>query len=323
MYKRLISIFVALGVGMSSSAFANEEGFDAYVDKLKVEAREKGISEPIIGAAFNGIKYTAHAVKADNNQPEKKLLLEQYITRAVPDWKVKQANRLYQQNKEALERIGKQYGVQPRFIVALWGVESNFGKIQGNYNVVEALATLAYDGRREALFRKQVMAALEILQDGHITIDDMKGSWAGAMGQCQFMPTSYLTYAVDGNGDGKADIWNTKADVFASAANYLKLSGWNSEYTWGRPVKLSQVLAESYEGTETEKGKTLAEWKKLGVMNSSHGALPAADIQAWLIQPDGGEGKSYLIYENYRTLLKWNRSHYFALAVSALADRIQ
>ncbi len=189
MHKRLISIFVAIGMGLSSSAFASEEGFDAYVDKLKVEARGNGISEPIIDAAFDGIKYTARAVKADNNQPEKKLSLEQYITRAVPDWKVKQANRLYQQNKVALERIGKQYGVQPRFIVALWGIESNFGKIQGNYHVVEALATLAYDGRREALFRKQVMAALEILQDGNISIADMKkvlglGQWV-SVNSCQ------------------------------------------------------------------------------------------------------------------------------------------
>lgn len=323
MNKRLISVLVALGMGVSFSALANEQGFDAYVNKLKVEAREKGISEPIIDSAFKGIKYKAHAVKADKNQPEKKVTLDQYIVRAVPDWKVKQANRLYNENRVELDRIGKLYGVQPRFIVALWGIESNFGKIQGNYHVVEALTTLAFDGRREALFRKQVMAALEILQDGAIKIEDMKGSWAGAMGQCQFMPTSYLTYAADGNNDGKADIWNTKEDVFASAANYLKLSGWNDTYTWGRQVRLSKTLSDTLMGTEAEKGKTLAEWQKLGVRTTNYTLLPNEDIQAWLIQPDGGNGKTYLIYENYRTLMKWNRSHYFALAVSALADRIQ
>lgn len=226
MHKRLVSAFVALGLGLSTAAWAADEGFDSYVEGLKSEAREKGISESIINSAFDGITFTERAVKADKNQPEKKLTLDEYIPRAVPDWKVKQANQLYQKHKAALEEIGQRYGVQPRFIVALWGVESNFGRLMGNYNVVEALSTMAYEGRREAFFRNQVMAALEILDAGHIAPKDMKGSWAGAMGQPQFMPTSFLSYAVDGNGDGKIDIWQTEADVFASAANYLKNAKW-------------------------------------------------------------------------------------------------
>ncbi|WP_434144799.1 lytic murein transglycosylase [Photobacterium leiognathi] len=322
MHKRLISAVVALGLGISSTAFAADEGFNAYINKLKAEARSKGISEPILDSAFDGITFTHRAVKADKNQPEKKLTLNQYIPRAVPDWKVKQARRLYHENKETLDRIGKEYGVQPRFIVALWGVESNFGKLQGNYHVVEALTTLAYEGRREELFRKQVMAALQILQEGHITIDEMRGSWAGAMGQCQFMPTSYLTFAVDGNNDGKADIWNTKADVFASAANYLKKSGWNDKYTWGRQVQIPSSLSDSLKGTDADKGKTLAQWQALGVRTLSGANLPQEDIEAWLVQPDDNHGRAYLVYGNYQTLMKWNRSHYFALAVSHLADKI-
>ncbi|MEZ8740267.1 lytic transglycosylase domain-containing protein [Photobacterium swingsii] len=321
MYKRLISVLVAIGIGTSTAAFA-DEGFDKYVESLKTEAKESGISSSTITAAFEGITFTERAVKADKNQPEKKLTLDEYIPRAVPDWKVKQANQLYQKHRKTLEAVGKKYGVQPRFIVALWGVESNFGRLMGNYNVVEALSTLAYEGRREAFFRKQVMAALQILDEGHIAAKDMKGSWAGAMGQPQFMPTSFLTFAVDGNNDGRVDIWNTQADVFASAANYLSKSGWDDAYTWGRQVSIPS-LPENLKGVQLEKAKTLSEWQGLGVRKLDGSALPNVDIDAWLIQPDDQHGRAYLIYDNYQTLLKWNRSHYFALAVSHLADRIR
>ncbi|HIF9340144.1 TPA: lytic murein transglycosylase [Photobacterium damselae] len=323
MKKRLVSALVAFGLGMSSSVFAADAGFDKYVEGLKAEAREKGISEQIINEAFTGIEFKHRAVKADKNQPEKKLTLDQYIPRAVPQWKVKQANRLYREHYTDLQRIGKQFGVQPCFIVALWGVESNFGKFTGKYNVVEALATMAYEGRREAFFRGQVMDALQILNEGHIKPSEMKGSWAGAMGQPQFMPSSYLTFAADGNNDGKADIWNTTEDVFASAANYLHKSGWNDEYTWGRQVKVPTTLNSALIGVERDKGKTLSQWQALGVRTVSGQQLPTEDIQAWLVQPDDQHGRAYLIYENYQTLLKWNRSHYFALAVSHLADQIQ
>ncbi|OAN18468.1 lytic transglycosylase [Photobacterium jeanii] len=321
MYKRLISVLVAIGIGASSTAFA-DEGFDKYVEGLKVEAKQNGISDEILASAFDGITFTERAVKADKNQPERKLTLDEYIPRAVPDWKVKQANELYQQHKTTLEAIGNKYGVQPRFIVALWGVESNFGRLMGNYNVIEALSTLAYEGRREAFFRKQVMAALQILDEGHITAKEMKGSWAGAMGQPQFMPTSFLTFAVDGNNDGRVDIWKTKADVFASAANYLSKSGWDDTYTWGRQVSIP-TLSKDLKGVQLEKAKSLQEWQALGVRKLNGDALPNVDIDAWLIQPDDQKGRAYLIYGNYQTLLKWNRSHYFALAVSHLADRIK
>ncbi|PSW18737.1 lytic murein transglycosylase [Photobacterium sanctipauli] len=323
MQKRLISALVALGLGFSSVALSADEGFDKYVEGLKVEAREKGISEAIINSAFDGITFTERAVKADKNQPERKLTLDEYIPRAVPDWKVKQANDLYQKHKPALERIGKQYGVQPRFIVALWGVESNFGRLMGNYNVIEALSTLAYEGRREAFFRTQVMAALEILDAKHISPEDMKGSWAGAMGQPQFMPTSFLSYAVDGNNDGKIDIWQTEADVFASAANYLKQANWNDDYTWGRQVNIPGNIDRNLLGVDKEKARKLSDWQRLGVRRLNGQALPEVDINAWLIQPDDNKGRAYLVYGNYQSLLLWNRSHYFALAVSHLADQIR
>ncbi|ANU37013.1 lytic murein transglycosylase [Vibrio scophthalmi] len=320
--KKLLS--VVLGLTITSSVFAQEKSFEQYVELLKIQALENGISEPIVTSAFADVTFKPRAVKADRNQPEKKLTLDEYIPRAVPEWKVKQAKELYKEHKAELTRIGEEYGVQPRFIVALWGVESNFGKFTGNYSVVDALSTMAYEGRREEFFRKELMSALTILDQGHIDVDDMKGSWAGAMGQCQFMPSSFLSFAADGNGDGKKDIWNTKADVFASTANYLSQSGWDDSYTWGRQVKLPANFDMSIEGRVEGKQKTLTEWNKLGVTRYDGRPLPKLDndIEAWLTAPDQADGRVYLVYNNYNVLMKWNRSYYFALAVSHLADRI-
>jgi len=318
--KKLLS--VALGLAIASSAYANEGTFEQYIEGLKSEARDKGISEQVINQAFAEVEHKPRAVKADKNQPEKRLTLDEYIPRAVPDWKVKQAKSLYKEHYAELSRIGEEYGVQPRFIVALWGVESNFGRFTGNYPVIDALSTMAYDGRREAFFRQETMAALQILDEGHIQFEDFKGSWAGAMGQCQFMPSSFLTYAADGNGDGKKDIWNTEADVFASAANYLSQSGWNDTFTWGRQVKLPSGFNMDLEGRVEGKEKTLAEWNQLGITRYDGSSLPQVDVDAWLTAPDNANGRVYLVYNNYNVLMKWNRSYYFALAVSHLADRI-
>ena len=309
--------------GVQDSA-TQETKFNAYLETLKQEAKDKGISDATITAAFKDVVFKPLSVKADNNQPEKKLTLDEYIPRAVPAWKIKQAKHLYHEHFDDLKRIGETYGVQPRFIVALWGVESNFGRYTGNHNVVGALSTLAFDGRREALFRKQTIAALQIMNQGHISAEEMKGSWAGAMGQCQFMPTSFLAYAQDGNGDGKKDIWTTKADVFASTANYLKTEGWDDKYTWGRQIKVPHGIDSALQGRDAEKGKYLQEWQKLGVTNLDGSPLPKLneDIKAWLIMPDDEAGRSYLVYNNYNVLMHWNRSYYFALAVSTLADKI-
>lgn len=314
-----------LGCSVSLSSFATEEDdFQAYVKTLKQEASQAGITQPTIDLAFKSVTFKPKSVTADNNQPEKKLTLDEYIPRAVPDWKIKQAKDLYHENFDDLQRIGKQYGVQPRFIVALWGVESNFGRFTGGYNVIDALTTLAFDGRREAFFRKQTIAALTIIDEGHISAEKMKGSWAGAMGQCQFMPTSFLSFAQDGDGDGKKDIWTTKADVFASAANYLKQEGWDDTYTWGRQIHVPAGIDENLQGRDDDKGKLLQQWSKLGITNLDGSPLPKLnqDIKAWLIMPDDEAGRSYLVYNNYNVLMKWNRSYYFALAVSTLADSI-
>ena len=216
----------------------SQAGFEEYIKALKAEALTKGYSQDLIDSSFANVKFHKRAVVADRKQPEKVETLDTYLPKRVPGWKIKKARKLYKEHQEILTEIGNKYDVQPRFIVALWGLETNFGKFTGGYNVISALSTLAYEGRREAFFKKQLWASLTILKQGHINIADMKGSWAGAMGQNQFMPTSFLAYSVDGDGDGKKDIWHNQVDIFASMANYLQKEGWNGDLTWGRQVKL-------------------------------------------------------------------------------------
>jgi peptidoglycan lytic transglycosylase B len=310
--------------------------FAEYVAQLKVEALEqKKYSAELVNAAFASVKYYKRAVKADRSQPEKVETLDTYLPKRLPKWKVDKARVLYKKHQKLLTQIGEQYGVQPRFIVALWGLETNFGKYTGNYNVVSALTTLAYDGRREVFFKKQLWAALQILSEGHISANKMIGSWAGAMGQNQFMPTSFLAYAVDGDGDGKKDIWTNTADVFASVANYLKNEGWNDSLTWGRQVKLPENFDNSLaipKNTGSRKKwlaawkkreKTLFEWQSLGIRRTDGTSLPQVDIKAALVFPDDEKGRAYLAYDNYKSLMHWNLSYYFVSSVGHLSDRIK
>ncbi len=333
----------ALGLSANIASFSveakkkelSQEGFDQYVAQLKVEALEKGYSQAMVDSSFAKVKFHQRAVKADRSQPEKVETLDTYLPKRVPKWKVDKARALYKEHQALLTDVGEKYNVQPRFIVALWGLETNFGKIMGNYNVVSALSTLAYEGRREAFFKKQLFAALTILEEGHIDIENMKGSWAGAMGQNQFMPTSFLAYAVDGDGDGKKDIWQNQADVFASMANYLQKEGWSDELTWGRQVKLPEGFDTSLaipKNTGSRKNwlkawsqteKTLAEWQALGVRRVDGTNLPNVDIKAALVFPDDENGRVYLAYDNYKSLMHWNLSYYFVSSVGHLSDRIK
>jgi len=312
-----------------------EEGFKQYVVELKAEALTQGFEQLLIDESFAKVKFHKRAVKADRKQPEKVETLDNYLPKRIPSWKIKKARVLYKEHKEILTQIGNDYGVQPRFIVALWGLETNFGKFTGGYNVVSALSTLAYEGRREVFFKKQLWAALTILDEGHIKIDNMKGSWAGAMGQNQFMPTSFLAYAVDGDGDGKKDIWQNQVDIFSSMANYLQKEGWNDELTWGRQVKLPQNFDTSLaipKNTGSRKNwlkawsnteKTLSQWQALGIRRTDGTNLPNVDIKAALVFPDDKNGRAYLAYDNYKSLMHWNLSYYFVSSVGHLSDRIK
>jgi membrane-bound lytic murein transglycosylase B len=311
----------------NTEAVGVDRQFSDYLLQLKAEAKMKGFSAEFLEPVFASIKMREKVVIADKNQPESKLTLDKYLSTRVPDWKVKQAVEKMREHSELLDKVEKQYGVQKRFIVALWGNESNFGRIQGNHPVLSSLASLAFDGRREALFKKQFFAALTILSEGHVSIDGFNGSWAGAMGQSQFMPTSFLAYAVDGNGDGKKDIWTTPEDVFASIANFLSTEGWDSTQTWGRQVKLGDDFGTStinkYSGLAKDKMLRMSAWTILGVTKFDGSELPAVNVKASLILPDDADGRIYLAYNNFHTLMRWNRSLYFGVSVGYLADRIR
>lgn len=305
---------------ISLNAYAEQGTFDQYVTHLRQEAIAKGFSKELVGKAFADIKLRHKVIHQDKNQPEFKLTLDTYIPRALPDWKVAKARQVAKKYHDLLIKLGKKYQVQPRFIVALWGIESNFGRLTGHYDLMSSLTSLAYDGRRGTFFKKQVMAVLTIMRDEAMSRDQLKGSWAGAMGQVQFMPTTYLAYAVDEDGDGKRDIWHSVPDALGSAANYLHQLGWRNDLTWGRQVKLTQSL--SAKQLEKEQARSLSQWNALGVRRYNLKPLPKRDVQAHLVIPDDKHGRIYLTYANYQALLKWNRSNYFAVTVGILADRI-
>jgi len=328
---------ILLSASLSTSVLAEQKtqaDFDVYVAALKKEALEKGYDEALVEQALATAKFKKKVISADKNQPEVKETLETYLPKRVPQWKIDRARKLYKENQEVLEKVAKEYGVQARFIVALWGLESNFGKIQGGHSVIASLVTLAFDGRRETMYKNQLWAALDILKEGHITLDKFKGSWAGAMGQTQFMPTSFNAYAVDYNGDGRKDIWTTEEDAFASIANYLKQAGWNDDLTWGRQVKLPEGFDNANilkRGTKTrsqwleywkDSERSLADWQAIGVRKMDGSDLPNVDVTAAMVMPDDVNGRMYLAYDNYKALMHWNRSYYFATSVGYLSDRI-
>ena len=317
----LKSILIIAALLLPTQAIAVPDAkFLKWLEGVRTEARANGISDSILERSLTGIEPIPRVIELDRNQPESTITFTQYITRIVNGTRVNTGRTKLDEHIKILEEVGREFGVQPRFIVALWGIETNFGQFTGGFSVVNALATLAYDGRRSSYFRGELMKALQILEEGHILPENMKGSWAGAMGQSQFMPSSFLTYAHDQNGDGTKDIWNTQADVFASAANYLKGVGWNDDLTWGREIKLPADFDVSIASLDFV--KSIGDWQQLGVRRTDGTDLPLRDLPASIILPGGPEQPAFMIYENYRAILRWNRSHYFAIAVGLLSDRI-
>jgi membrane-bound lytic murein transglycosylase B len=295
--------------------------FPVWLEAFKAEALSKGIDARTVETALAGVEPIARVIELDRKQPESTMTFAQYQERVVTASRIAAGRERFLEHQVLLRRIGDKFGVQPRYIVALWGIESDFGRHTGGFSVIASLATLAHDGRRSAYFRAELLNALKILEAGHIGLEAMTGSWAGAMGQSQFMPSSFLNFAYDFDGDGRRDIWTTPADVFASAANYLARSGWRDDQTWGRQVRLPDGFDAALAGLKIT--KYLDEWQRLGVRRVDGADLPTRRLAASLIRPEkSGAGPAYLVYRNYRTILKWNRSNYFALAVSRLSDAI-
>jgi len=257
-------------------------------------------------------------LELDNSQPEFVQTFTRYLSLRVTPNQVTKGKNLLQEHAALLAQVEQRYGVQPHYLVAFWAIESNFGSATGGFSVLQALATLAYDPRRAEFFRRELLTALQIIDDGHITAERMSGSWAGAMGQLQFMPSVFYQYGIDGDNDGKIDIWNSLPDVFNSAANFLSESGWQGDERWGREVLLPEDFDFSLSGADT---KSLQEWSDLGVRLVSGAALPVVDMEAMVVLPAGAKGPAFLAYQNYQATMAYNPSTFYALTVGHLADR--
>lgn len=312
----------AAAVSTSPSAV---KSFQDWLGAFRSEASQKGISGKTLESALTGVHPIPRVIELDRRQPEFTQTFWRYLDSTVSDARVRDGIERAQQNQAILAQLEKTYGVPERYLVAFWGLETNYGRNLGGFPVVSALATLAFDGRRNTFFRTELIDALKVIDAGHITPDKMVGSWAGAMGQTQFMPSTFLRHAVDQTGDGRIDIWAQTADALGSGANYLKSLGWDSARTWGREVKLPPAFdaaLASLDGGASETLKTLDEWAALGITAIDGARLPRQPIRAALILPAGQKGPAFLVYDNFRAILKWNRSTFYALAIGHLADRI-
>jgi membrane-bound lytic murein transglycosylase B len=309
-----------------------QPSFSEWLAELRTEAIGRGLREETVDKALATVEEPLPVVlERDRSQAETVLPLETYIARQTRPAIVRSGRQMAARHADLLKRIDERYAVPPGVIMAVWGIESNFGRFTGVRPIVGALATLAWDPRRSTLFRNELFSALEILDRGYIELANMKGSWAGAMGQPQFMPSSYLKYAEDFDGDTRRDIWKSPDDIFASIANYLKGSGWADGERWGREVKLSPAVKQivAVDVTRREGGcraqremtvsLPLSEWQRLGVRQVNGAALPTADVEASLVS---GTTRHFLVYRNYDVLLDYNCAHAYALSVGLLSDRV-
>jgi membrane-bound lytic murein transglycosylase B len=306
--------------------------FEAWLSDLVAEARTRGFEDDLLEQTVADLQPLQRVIRSDRTQAEVLVTFERYMQSRVTPAMIRQGRELAAAHRRVLGEVERTYEVPGRFVLAIWGIETRYGRVMGDTPVFQALATLAWEPRRSAFFRGELFDALTMAARGYIEPDSMKGSWAGAMGHAQFMPSSYLKYAVDFDGDGRRDIWRSTPDALASVANYLKGHGWQGGWTWGREVRVPASAREAVAGgapsrtegcgamrTMTER-LPLARWQELGVRRLNGRALPTAAIDAALVNV--GE-RSFLVYPNYDALLRYNCAHNYALTVAALADRLQ
>lgn len=293
--------------------------FRAWLKDFRKQAKKSGYSRATLDAALNDLEPNPKVIHLNNFQPEFSKPIWEYLDGAVSDNRITKGKALLVEHDALLKEIYDIYSIPPRYLVAIWGMETSFGALTGGFNAFEALATLGYKGKRTKFARTQLMAALQIVESGNKSADAMTGSWAGAMGQTQFIPTIYLTFAVDHDGNGTKDIWADLGDVFASTSNYLASSGWQQDRSWGREVTLPQGF--DYGLADRSKKLSLTEWSAHGVTFAKGSAIPQLDRMASIIAPAGHQGPAFMIFENFRAVLRYNNSTSYALAVCLLADQ--
>ena len=289
-----------------------------FLAQVRAEALHQGVSPAVLDVALALPTPNARVLQLDRHQPEFTLTWAQYRTRVISPQRQQGALQAYQENLPLLTDIWRRYRVDPRVVIGIWGLESNFGTRIGTFNVVDALATLAFDGRRASFFRSELMASLRILGHGDVSSSGMVGSYAGAMGQPQFMPSSYLRYAVDYQGDGRRNIWTNRADVFASIANYLGKCGWVAGEPWGQPVTLTRPIDPAETGRQSV--QPLTRWDQAGVRRSDGTRFSQQDAKGALIMPDGAAGDAFMVYANFNVIRRYNPSDFYALAVGLIAS---
>jgi membrane-bound lytic murein transglycosylase B len=322
--KRLLGVCAAVaglsaGVAVPSDTLAQAD-FSQCLARLETRARTDGVAQRTIDAVFPNVVPRQRVIRADRSQAEFVESFAAYLGRRVNPSRVTMGRELLVRHRDVLDVLTREYGVPGQYIVAFWGLETNYGGYLGDVSVFDSLSTLACDPRRSNYFTDEFINALHVVDSGHVEPSEMIGSWAGAMGQTQFMPSNYLRYAVDGDRDGRVDLWNSVDDALASAANFLSELGWRAGERWGREVLLPPDFDFSFAAAKDR--PFLAEWRRLGVTDVQDQLVPALDMRAALIVPSGHTGPAFLVYDNFDVIMRWNRSEFFALTVGHLADRI-
>ena len=306
-------------VFLTSSVFANSHSFEEFLDQVRKTATEQGVSKLTIDKAFFELKLRPSAIASDKAQAEFNQNFWHYVNKRVSSVRLNNGKDTLKKNASLLSKTSEKYGVPTYVIVAFLGLESNYGNYMGSESLIRSLATLAYDQRRSKFFTRELIAVLKLMDKKTIPFD-ATGSWAGAMGAVQFMPTNVIAYGVDANNDGKVDLWNEKADIYASAANFLNKLGWKKSEKWGREALIPKNF--NYQLTGLNNEKTVNEWAALGVRRGNNSNLPKSNFKASLIVPMGHKGPAFLVYRNFNAIMGWNRSILYALSVAYLSDRL-
>ena len=314
MFLRIICLVL-----LSTSALANSHTFEDFLSNIHQLAIEQGVSKATVDQAFYKLTQNLDVLEFDRSQAEFSQNFWNYLGKRVSQYRLDNGYDTLKQNRSLLNKTYQQYGVPSHVLVSFLGLESNYGNNTGSYSLVRSLATLAYDPRRSDFFTSELIALLKLIDNGKVPLE-ATGSWAGAMGAVQFMPSNVIAYGVDADNDGKIDLWNDQADILASASNFLERLGWNRGEKWGREVAISENFDYELVGLNTK--KQLAEWQALGVRSANGSNLPKSSMAASLILPMGYKGPAFLVYQNFRSILGWNHSTLYALAVGHLADRL-
>ncbi|MDV5389923.1 lytic murein transglycosylase [Shewanella xiamenensis] len=310
----------AQNVQLNEIIASNAAAFPTCVANLQARAQREGLSEETINNTVASLQFVPKVIELDQAQPEFSQTFTNYFTKRATDWRVNEGRRLLKKHQVLLDKLAQQYGVQPQYILSFWGLETNYGSYKGKMSVLDSLATLACEPRRSDYFTTELMQALKLKEKYGFDKSTMVGSWAGAMGHTQFMPSAYAKYAIDGDGDGKADLWNSTEDALTSAANFLQHLGWQRNERWGREVLLPNNF--SYQHLGAKEAQPLSQWAAQSVRQTNGLSLPAIDMKAALYLPSGHTGPAFLGYENFNVIMRWNRSEFYAITVGHLADRI-